>query len=235
MSRGFLRLSVFGLVAVLAGTPLGALDRPRVHAPPEVNAKFQDVPVGAIKIPLHDVQQDDDSSCGAAALMSVCSYYQVGPKTLASFKHKLHTDPDEGTYYLNIRDFARKLGLLADVETGMSIDKLKEYLDKGIPVICSIQAWGEAGTDYTKDGNGHYVVAIGYDAKSNFYFMDPSPTTEGTVADPRYGYLAEEEFVKRWHEDEGVKGKPEPYKRLGIVIMPNPKKASALLRARAIE
>jgi predicted double-glycine peptidase len=213
-----------------------ALDRPpKVNAPSKVTAHFLDVPIGAIKIPLRDVQQDDDSSCGAAALMSICSYYQVGPKTLASYKHKLHTDPDEGTYYGNIRDYARKLGLKADVETDMSVDALRAYLDQGIPVICSIQAWADPGADYTKNGNGHYVVAIGYDTKGNFFFMDPSANYEDVVANPRYGYLTETEFIKRWHEDEGIKGKSEPYKRLGIVIRLDPTKATPLLRAREIE
>jgi predicted double-glycine peptidase len=226
-------------VAVLAffvGNGTVALDRlPKVHASKAVSAHFRDVPVGAIKIPLRDVQQDDDSSCGAAALMSICFYYEVGPKTLASFKRKVHTDPDEGTYYLNIRNYARKLGLRADVETEMSIDELKAYIDQGIPVICSIQAWGDPGADYTKNGNGHYVVAIGYDTTKNLYFMDPSANYEDVVANPRYGYLPEQEFIKRWHEDEGMGGKSEAYTRLGIVIRPRPMKATPLLRAREIE
>ena len=53
--------------------------------------------------------------------MSICCYYNTGPKTLLAYKHKLHTDPDEGTYYKNIRDYAQKLGLNAEVKTDMSI------------------------------------------------------------------------------------------------------------------
>ena len=87
----------------------------------------------------------------------------------------------------------------------MSIGDLKAYLDRGVPVICSIQAYGGPGADYTKDDNGHYVVAIGYDEADNFYFKDPAANNEDAAANPRYAYLQKDEFLKCWHEDEGMK------------------------------
>jgi predicted double-glycine peptidase len=221
------------LLAILIGTPLAALDKPK--AQPREHGIYVDVPVGAIKIPLPDVQQGDGFSCGAASLMSVCSYYHVGPRDLDSYRRELHTDPDEGTYYGNIEKYAVKLGLKADVKKGMPTNDLKDYLNKGIPVICSIQAWGGKKADYDMDGNGHYVAAIGYDDE-NIYFMDPYANHENVIAKPRYAYLPEKEFERRWHEDETMKKdigkKDEKYKRLGIVISPQNK---PLLRAREIE
>jgi hypothetical protein len=107
-------------------------------------------------------------------------------------------------------------------------------MDAGRPVICSIQAYADDDKpkDYTKDGNGHYVVAIGYDENGNWYFMDPSANYKGTPANPRYAYLPEAEFLKRWHEDEGMHGKQEPHRHLGLIIY---REREERLRARLIE
>jgi hypothetical protein len=190
------------------------------------------VPVGAIKIPLRDVEQPDEFSCGAACLMAICSYYDVGSDYFEAFKQALHADPDDGIYYEEIAKYARKLGLRADIHTRMSISALKGHLDAGKPVICSIQAYSEDDDpDYTMDGNGHYVVAIGYD-KRTIYFMDPSANYTGTRGNPCYAYLPIKALKRRWHEDEGRGGKHERLRRLGIVIYP---KRSPLLEAQKIE
>jgi ABC-type bacteriocin/lantibiotic exporter with double-glycine peptidase domain len=235
MSRLSTTLALGAILAILIGRPLAGLDRPQNHRPQKETGNLKEVPVGAIKIPLRDVQQEDDYSCGAAALMSICSYYNVGPRDIEGFKRKLKTDPDEGTYYKNLAALARDLGLKADIMTPMTVARLKGFLDRGMPVICSIQAYGDKGADYARDGNGHYVVAIGYDQDGNLYFMDSGTNFEGVRANPYYGYLSEKEFLKRWHEDEGMKGAHEPHRRLGIAIYPDPRKASPLLRARRIE
>jgi ABC-type bacteriocin/lantibiotic exporter with double-glycine peptidase domain len=224
MARKLTALAVAILLATLAGLPAGARDRPR---PKRETGTFVGVPVGAIKVPLRDVQQDDEFSCGAAVTMAVCHYYGVGPRDLAGFKKLVRTTTD-GTYYGSIRDAAEKLGLAAKVRTDMTPDNLIDYLKDGIPVICSIQAWGEKGADYSRNDNGHYVVAIGYDDQ-RFYFMDPSANWEEARADPRYAYLTRAELEKRWHEQES---KWEFYKGLGIIIHP---KAAPRLRARMIE
>jgi predicted double-glycine peptidase len=80
----------------------------------------------------------------------------------------------------------------------MRLDDLRDFIDKGEPVIVLIQAWAESPVDYSRDWeDGHYVVAIGYD-RDNVYFMDPS--TLGN-----YTYLPNREFFDRWHdEDAGV-------------------------------
>jgi predicted double-glycine peptidase len=224
------------LILIAGGLLLGA-DRPANHGQQSHEcAILVPIPLGTIKIPLRDVQQPDDYSCGAAAFMSICSYYNVGPRNIEVLKKELHTDPDEGTYYKNISQFAEKLGLKADLETPMSLARLKELIDQGKPVICSIQAYSnKKHPDYTKNDDGHYVVAIGYDKQENFYFMDPSANYEGVVANPRYGCLSKAEFELRWHENEGMHGAQEVYSKLGIAIYPDPKNGGSLLRARKIE
>jgi hypothetical protein len=194
--------------------------------------KSKRIPVGAIKIPLRDVEQPDEFSCGAASLMSICSYYNVGSDYLEAFKQATRTDPDDGAYYGKLAEYARKLGLRADIYRGMSVKALKKHLDAGRPIICSIQGYADdASPDYRQEGNGHYVVAIGYDNKC-VYFMDPSANYDSTLGNPCYAYLPVRSFKRRWHEDEGMGGNHEHIRRLGIVVYPE---ASPLLEARKIE
>ena len=62
------------------------------------DGKYQEFPANAIKVPIPDVQQPDDYSCGAAAFMSICSYYGVGPEELDVMKSELRTTSRNGTY-----------------------------------------------------------------------------------------------------------------------------------------
>src|SRR3990167_1816064 len=135
------------------------------------------IPGGAIKINLPEVQQPDDYSCGAAALMSVAAYYGVGPEKLEQFKAAAGTTAEHGTYYRNMENYVRSLGLDVSVKTEMTIDELKKLLDEQVPIILSIQAYADdlkVYDDPNSNADGHYVVAIGYDMEGNFYFMDPS-------------------------------------------------------------
>ena len=167
------------------------------------------VPPSAIKVDVPGVQQRDDYSCGAAALMSVCSYFGVGPDDLEEYKKELGTNEENGTNVYEILKMARRLGLEADIHHGMTLDDLRKRLDEGAPVIVSIQAYGDPVT-YYRDDNGHYVVAVGYD-ESNFYFEDP-------VLPGRRGFLPVKEFDRRWHDDEGTNEKPDVHAHLGVVV-----------------
>jgi predicted double-glycine peptidase len=195
------------------------------------SADDRPIPAKAIKVPLPDVAQPDDYSCAAAAMASIGNYYGVGPQDVEGFKKKLHTDPDEGTYYKNIAQYARYLKLSAEVRQGMTIRELERFLAAGKPVICSIQAYADNPQVYAdpdNNENGHYVVAIGFDAEV-IYFMDPS------IDRRRRGYLPKDEFLQRWHENEGSTEKPELSHQLGIVISPKGSHAPFLLRAAKIE
>jgi predicted double-glycine peptidase len=191
------------------------------------------IPSGAIKVPVPGVEQPDPYSCGAAAVMSVCSFFGVGPKDIETFKKKLHTTEQEGTPYRKIIAYSRKLGLHVEWKAGMTLDELDEHLKRGRPVICSIQAYADPPVDpaeYEKpdhNSDGHDVVAIGFDA-NNYYFMDPS------LSDRR-GCLSRCAFDKRWHDNEGTEKKPKVIRHLGIAIWPGTKGTPFLTEAKPIE
>ena len=105
-------------------------------------------------------------------------------------------------------------------EAGVPVDgltslELQQILDQGRPVIVLIQAWGNKTLDQyaTDKDDGHYVVAVGYDA-ANFYFMDPS--TAGN-----YTFIPRDEFLRRWHDVDSrlVDGHEvdEPVTHFGLV------------------
>ena len=211
-------------------------DKPKVEPPK--GDKYCTIPKGAVTVPLAHVEQPDDYSCGAAAFMSVASFYGVGPKSLAGFKKNLGTNPKDGTYYQDMVDYAHKLDLESRAEPDMSLKQLRAYLKEGKPVICSIQAYADDPKVYDDPNNnesGHYVVAVGYD-EDHVFFMDPSINWSSDRYGPRRAFLSNEEFEKRWHENEAPTGKPpEIYQHLGIVVYPKEGQTPFLTRARHVD
>jgi uncharacterized protein len=180
-----------------------------------VQERFARIRPGAIKIPVPNVQQMTNYSCGAAAFQAVCCYFGVGPREAGEYVRCLKTNSENGTQPEEIVKWAANYRLNALCKENMTDAELKEHLDAGRPVICSMQAYGETPeriAQYTAqegghylDLDGHYIVAVGYDHE-NFYFEDPSLAG-------RRGFIPIAEFGRRWHEDDsGHK------LRLGIVI-----------------
>lgn len=152
-----------------------------------------------------ELRQAYDYDCGANALESVLSYYGFDVSEDRIIK-KAKTTKD-GTSIKGILKTIKKFRLKS--KSGeMTINQIKEYIDKKIPVILLLQAWTEKKkVNWEKDWHdGHYVVAIGYD-KSKFYFTDPSSVLRT--------YLTFKEFGERWH-DIGTDGKK--YIHFGIAV-----------------
>jgi predicted double-glycine peptidase len=145
-----------------------------------------------ISVPL--CRQATDYTCGAAALQSVLGFYGEDIRE-GELAEKLKSNSKDGTAYHEIADFARSRGCSVQVKTGASLGDLKKWLNSRQPVICLIQAWPDRQVKYADDWeDGHYVVAVGYDAK-NIYFMDPS--TLGN-----YTYIPIPQFLERWHDKD---------------------------------
>ena len=159
-----------------------------------------------IRVPL--TRQSSDYTCGVAVLQSILYFHDAqDDDSEDSLVKELKTDPVNGTSYQAMADFARSKGYLVEARTEMTLDDIRDFIDKGVPVIVLIQAWAESSVDYSRDWeDGHYVIAVGYD-RDAVYFMDPS--TLGN-----YTYLPNQEFLDRWHdEDKGVK-----LDRFGLII-----------------
>jgi len=125
-------------------------------------------------------------------LQAILAYYGINERIDEVIKQVGTTET--GTPILNFEKVAEKYGLEAKTSE-MKIEDVKKYLDKKIPVILPLQAYGE----------GHYVTAIGYDSEK-IYFEDPESIFRT--------YLTYEELNKRWHDIIGGK----KYVNYGIAI-----------------
>ena len=106
------------------------------------------------------------------------------------------TDPQKGTSLQGILAVAKHFQLSAEVKE-MSLEELKQYLDRKIPVILLLQAWPKKKIkDWKKHwSDGHYVVAIGYD-QQKIYFEDPYSVLRT--------FLRYKELGERWHDLVGL-------------------------------
>jgi len=137
--------------------------------------------------------QTFDFDCGAKALQLVMAYYGVEVREDRLIK-ALAAD-SKGTPVKNMIAVAEKNGFQVVAKSGFTLETVKQYVDQNHPVIVLVQAWAERYMtleDWKKDdGDGHYVVVIGYEGYI-IIFEDPSSL--------RRTWMTEEEFIARWHD-----------------------------------
>ncbi len=206
-TRSFVSLFVF-CAFLFSFRPLSAGEPANITDPGSIEQAGVSCLFGnPIRVRLPLVRQSTGYTCGVSAVQSVFGYYgdDIRNDKLARL---LKADPDQGTSYLMIQKVATKRGYRVRVHFDMTLDELKDLMDRKKPTILSIQAWPGHHVDWPSDWeDGHYVVAVGYDGK-NFYFMDPA-----TLGD--FTYIPISEFLDRWH-DKDQKG--NILNHFGIVI-----------------
>lgn len=156
-----------------------------------------------------NTRQSFEYSCGPGAVQAVMAYYGENFRE-SELIDLLKADENEGTYLKEIVNFLHLKGLSTSVKQNMTTGELFRYIDKNIPVIVMMQAWGseaEFMNNY-KDSwnNGHFAVVIGY-TNENILFSDPSLFNTGYIPIP--------EFIDRWHDYD--EGETKTY-RLGIAV-----------------
>lgn len=173
-------------------TKFNVSDRKVINTTKVVKEKLtvKDLPKNFIFVPL--TRQATDYTCGVGVTQSMLMYY--GDEYMeGELAQELKADPNEGTSYHNISNFAKANGYKVNIMKNMTIEQLKTTVDAKKPVIVLLQAWSEKPVDYANDWeDGHYSIVIGYDA-NKIYLMDPS--TLGN-----YTYIPTKEFMDRWHD-----------------------------------
>jgi predicted double-glycine peptidase len=159
-------------------------------------ADTRPIPAFAIKLDLPDIVQATDYTCGAAALLAICRYYGTGPRSERRVVEDMQFG-EAGSDPEHVLRAIAKYGLVHEEFRPMTTQQLRACLDRGRPVMVMIQAWADPAPLSYADrwDDGHWVVAIGYDAVG-IYFEDPSlPGARG--------YLTDAELDERWHDIEG--------------------------------
>ena len=159
---------------------------------------FRAIPPTAIKIALPNIVQQEGYTCGPAALAAIRAYYDAGScEEETQVVDDMGLADDAGS---DPRDVIRAVRASPGLEykswRSMTDKELRGCMDRGHPVMVMLQAWGDPKPpDYNGWGDGHWVVAIGYDAKG-VYFEDPSLYC-------RRGFLTWTALSERWHDIEG--------------------------------
>ncbi len=179
-------------------------------------ASAAELPKNFLPLPL--VKQTADYDCGAASLYSVLVYWDAYNGDETGLFPLLATTPKDGTDPVHLVIGADHYGLKAGITEHMTLDDLRDALERGDTVILDLQAWRDGKTKKTawKDDwdDGHYVVLLAMD-EENAFVMDPS-------AEGGYAWLPQTELVERWHDFEDRHGPKVHYHHLGIIIHGNP-------------
>ena len=163
-----------------------------------------------------DARQATNFSCGAASLQAVLYYYGIDireDKIVNALDVKPTSIIHSGVNPDVLKSKIEEIWKLKTIMRQMTIEDLKKFIDRDIPVIIPMQAWqDEAETkgkiDYsTTYFDGHYIVAIGYTDK---YMIFEDPSLLGN-----HGYLSYDELNERWH-DKDFNG--NSYDHLGIAV-----------------
>jgi predicted double-glycine peptidase len=155
------------------------------------------IPASAIKLDLPGIVQAKGYTCGAAALLAICRYYGVGPRSERRVVEDMRFGK-AGSDPKHVLRAARKYGLACEEFRPMTVAQLRACVELARPVMVMLQAWAEPPPASYRDrwDDGHWVVAIGHDA-AGIYFEDPS-------LDGARGYLTDAELDERWHDIEGA-------------------------------
>jgi len=165
-----------------------------------MKSKILDLPV---------IRQSTTYTCNCTCLQAILCYYGIDQREnqLAKLMNVTFKNSDE-VHPKKIMRAAAKFGLKTEYRK-MSIADLRNYIDKGIPIIVNFQAWSPAANPkygYGQDKNGHYAVVIGYNTK-NLIFSDPASFYKTCLP---YG-----EFATRWHDGDTT---DSDYSNMGIII-----------------
>lgn len=161
-------------------------------------------------IELPSVRQTFDFDCGTKALQIVMAYYGVDVREDELIK-ELGCDT-EGTPVKNMISVAKQEGFQVVAEGGVSLEKIRKYVDEKHPVIVLVQAWAQRYMtleDWKKDNDdGHFVIIIWY-LNDIFVFEDP--------ASFRRTWMTEEELLARWHDVDPRTG--EKLDRFAMILL----------------
>ena len=146
---------------------------------------------------LKSCKQKTNHTCGPASLRTIFNYYKV--KVSEQELILLGDIGEEGTDFQTMRSLAREFGFSFYSKSNGSLEDIKKYLKKNIPILVCFQSGSNNGT------NGHYSVIFDID-DSFIYLADPANWTQGDKK--KYSEnrkMLIDTFMEHWWEEENVK------------------------------
>lgn len=141
---------------------------------------------------LPDTMQFSDYDCGIACIQIILAYYGEDIEQIKLLS-RIKPSKKDGTKTEQIIKFFRSRRYKTFAGS-MTLNELKKYINKKIPVILFIQAWADRKIDYTKtQAYGHYVIVRGYNSRG-VIIEDPAIFGKG--------FLSYKELIKRWHGED---------------------------------
>lgn len=162
------------------------------------------------------IRQAYNFDCGVSSLQSVLCYYGFDireDELLKQVKDKSNNNILSNGADINaIANVAKQYGLQSYIKYGLTYKHLIKLIDKDIPVIILLQAYGDKSKYKTGYDSGHFLVCIGY-YRNSIIFEDPSSFNRT--------YLNFKELSDRWH---GLSDNNKPIdKSISIIITGTPK------------
>lgn len=157
-------------------------------------------------------------------MRSIGAYWGIGPKKESDWIKILGTTYDTGTPPKSIVQVLKDHEVSVKVKENLSIDDLLSNVEKGRPVLCPIQAWGNRFY-YRDTWCGHWIIVIGFNEKYIY--------CEDSFIPKARGFIEHDKFINRWH-DTDCYGKY--WCQLGIIMEARwePKKTRRLFKAAEI-
>lgn len=149
---------------------------------------------GTNLLPVKSFQETLHSGyCGPASLKMIFDYYGIS-KTEEELAKLCGITADLGTNDQSLKKAAEKLGFEVKIKHFSSLEDIKEWLDKKVPVIVDWFTRGRTDYDESEVADGHYSVVVGLDEE--FIYLQ----------DPELGKLRKikrEDFMRVWFDFTG--------------------------------
>ncbi len=144
--------------------------------------------------------QHKDWSCGPASIRSLFYYYGISVSEQELIQYGEISE--EGTDFATMRKLANEYGFSFWSTYMGTIEDIKKWLNKKIPVLVCYQLGNPSGF------NGHYSVVFGVD-DNYIWLSDPSNYDEGAGKKfTENRKMTIKKFMKHWFEyDNGIKYK----------------------------
>lgn len=136
------------------------------------------------------------ASCGTKVMQKII-FYKKGIEVSESDLMRMGNTSRKGTPMEKMLRIADNFNLNYSLKYNSSILDLIDSIDKGNPIILSIQSWpNKKVVDWSQaKAFGHYITAYGYDNREDkIFYYDPY---DGKKKSIRY-----EKLHKMWHDED---------------------------------